>query len=64
MLMSLIRCCIRGRKDDEWLPMPPWSVNAWKALTGAIDTESASNAKITMRGGRDRMNTTENSRSS
>ena len=28
MLTSLIRCCVRGRKDDEWLPMPPWSVNA------------------------------------
>jgi hypothetical protein len=28
MLTSRIRCCVLGRKDDEWLPNSPWSVNA------------------------------------
>jgi hypothetical protein len=28
MLTSRIRCCVLGRKDDEWLPKPPWIVNA------------------------------------
>jgi hypothetical protein len=28
MFTSRIRCCVLGRKDDEWLPTSPWSVNA------------------------------------